>query len=757
MGATNPEIRLGGRWRLWDQFALRAPGFPADGVLRLAAGELTLAADRLDTRLPPATAQWRAFEEAYQAAAVKAFLTLQEVAVSPEYQMAVAWQNPALLGRAVRPFLNWTSTANRTSQVRQRADLVAHYWQRFTVKNDTIGFFGPVGWGRCDPAVTGALVTAGTGLVEESTVYFASWALDALARRLGAEPDLRPWVAPQRVPFVRVDGDTAALPGRPAVTLDPRLARVLALCDGTRPAVEIGRQVGDDAGDAIDELVRRRLVVWRLDLPADAYPERHLRAWLDRVGDPVARQRGLDQLDRLERGRARVRAASGPDELLTALSALEGDFTELADASARDKSDTTTPGRRLAYSDSRRSASVRLGDEVVAALAPLDLMLTSATWLTSAVADRVRERVRRVYDSTGPVDLASFWFTCMSILHSDAVADAAELQREYWARWDSVLHLPEDARRVHRSLSEVSGPLHEAFPAEGGGWPTARYLSPDVMIAADDVEAIGRGEFEIVLGELHVAINTLGASLYLNQHPCPEELFALTDRDHPLPRLMPATAKENRARLSTRIRYSLVRPEDQVVALTELTTRPGRPGSSNSADVQVRSRGDQLVAVLPDGAEFDLFDVFAHVLTTLVMDRWRILPERDHTPRVTVDRLVLARETWRFDAGDLAFAAEKNEARRFVRTRGFRAAHGLPRFVFVTSPAEPRPLFVDFDSPVYVNLFTKAARRLATHDAEARMTVAEMLPTPEQTWLVDDRGNRYTSELRLVAFDTAAR
>ncbi|GFJ93750.1 hypothetical protein Prum_073920 [Phytohabitans rumicis] len=61
---------------------------------------------------------------------------------------------------------------------------------------------------------------------------------------------------------------------------------------------------------------------------------------------------------------------------------------------------------------------------------------------------------------------------------------------------------------------------------------------------------------------------------------------------------------------------------------------------------------------------------------------------------------------------------------------------------------------MDFDSPVYVNLFTKAARRLANHDESARLTISEMLPTPAQTWLVDDRGNRYTSELRLVAFDT---
>ncbi|MEV8156229.1 hypothetical protein AB0R11_27515, partial [Streptomyces fradiae] len=80
----------------------------------------------------------------------------------------------------------------------------------------------------------------------------------------------------------------------------------------------------------------------------------------------------------------------------------------------------------------------------------------------------------------------------------------------------------------------------------------------------------------------------------------------------------------------------------------------------------------------------------------------------------------------------------------------------LPRFVFVVSPTEPRPFYVDFDSPVYVNIFAKAARRLARQDAGARLVVSEMLPTPEQAWLTDDEGRTYTSELRFVAVDQTA-
>lgn len=72
------------------------------------------------------------------------------------------------------------------------------------------------------------------------------------------------------------------------------------------------------------------------------------------------------------------------------------------------------------------------------------------------------------------------------------------------------------------------------------------------------------------------------------------------------------------------------------------------------------------------------------------------------------------------------------------------------------SPAEPRPFYVDFESPVYITILAKAMRRLARKDPAARVKVSEMLPTPEQAWLTDDEGRTYTSELRFVAVDQTA-
>ena len=755
-----------GRWRLWPQFALRGPGFPAAGVLRLAPDGMAVAAAAFEPGAQLAGERWQGFEERFDAVAVETARELQRVAASPAFRTAVAWQNRTVLETGIAPFLRWEPRpGGRTSMVRQREELVAHYWQRFCVKNDTIGFFGPVGWGSWDDTdtVKGIAIEPGGGLTEKAEVYFSSWAIDALARSLDEDPDLRAWTAPRRVPFVGLADGAVAVPARPPQPVGPIDLRILELCDGTRPARAIQAALGPcvDVPAALERFAARRWITWRLDVPWGAHPDRQLRAVLEQVGDAAVRERALARLAVLERGRDRIRAALGDaQDLVAAMAGLESDFEELTSTAAqRTKSARTAPCRSLVYCDTVRSARARAGEGMLDALRPMQSLLAAASWLSSELAGHVMAGARRVYDrhaaDGSPLDLATCWFACMPVLHGEAVTAADTLQREFWRRWHGILQPAPGARRVEITGAHLADRVRDAFGAPSAGWTAARYACPDVLVVADDPQAVARGDVQAVLGELHLASNTLGASLFVNQHPDADELFALTDIDHPGPRLVPMIPKEHRARLSSRVRYVLTRPIDYAVALVDHTADAGGARTVPSTDVRVEDRDGRLVAVLPDGALFPLVEVFSHVLTNLVRDMFRVLPEAEHTPRVTVDRLVVARETWRVSAGGAAFADEKSEARRFVRAGWWRAQLGLPRFVFVVSPTEPRPFYVDLSSPVYVNILAKAIRRLARHDPAAQLTFSEMLPTPEQTWLTDDQERRYTSELRLVAVDSA--
>ncbi len=145
------------------------------------------------------------------------------------------------------------------------------------------------------------------------------------------------------------------------------------------------------------------------------------------------------------------------------------------------------------------------------------------------------------------------------------------------------------------------------------------------------------------------------------------------------------------------------------------------------------------------------------MLTNLIMDRFVMFPASTHLPRISIDRLVIARETWRFPAGQLEFAATADEAVRFAAARAWWRGASLPEQVFVKVPGETKPFFVDFTSPHYVAILAKAVRRLRAagpgQAAEAIVQISEMLPSMDDLWLSDREGNRYTSECRVVAVD----
>src|SRR5262249_31385492 len=146
-----------------------------------------------------------------------------------------------------------------------------------------------------------------------------------------------------------------------------------------------------------------------------------------------------------------------------------------------------------------------------------------------------------------------------------------------------------------------------------------------------------------------------------------------------------------------------------------------------------------LIVRTRDGrVRFGIIEVFADLIMSVVANHFHIQGCEKHTPRVSIDRVVVSREAWSFHPGELEFAREEGGAGRFLSARRWARAHAMPRFVFVKAPVEKKPFYVDFDSPVYVDLFAKAVRRTSRERlADDRITVTEMLPRPEEAWLPD--------------------
>ena len=160
-------IRLTGDWALWRDLAVRSAGFPVSGLDVFGSHD----------------------EQA----------GLRAVARDPLFREAVTWQNRAAVRHAIGKVAD-RSPAGGSDQ-RRREEVVASYWQRYCAKNDTIGFFGPLAWGRL--AGNGPVVQARCGrLVSERTVHFEAWAMQALAETL--DPDIVVPVGPYSERDLRV-------------------------------------------------------------------------------------------------------------------------------------------------------------------------------------------------------------------------------------------------------------------------------------------------------------------------------------------------------------------------------------------------------------------------------------------------------------------------------------------------------------------------------------------------------------------------
>jgi hypothetical protein len=293
--------------------------------------------------------------------------------------------------------------------------------------------------------------------------------------------------------------------------------------------------------------------------------------------------------------------------------------------------------------------------------------------------------------------------------------------------------------------------VEKAFDAPAPGWQAAHYNSPDLMIAAESVEAIQRGDYQLVMGELHIASNTIGGTPFVSQHPVPEELFDALEADIPEPRALPETPKEI---MTARSHYVLISPRDYRIEFDRNTFFVPRSQALAVADLVVEEiDGEVKIRTRDKRLQFDIVEIFGFGLSGMVVNHLKIFGADAHTPRVSIDHLVVAREAWRFPHAEAAFAFEKDGAERFLGARRWAAALGIPRYAFVKVPVERKPFFLDFESPALVNLFCKSVRRCAEESAESSITVTEMLPAIDQTWLPDSEGQRYTCELRMVVVD----
>ncbi|MDU0290660.1 lantibiotic dehydratase, partial [Saccharothrix longispora] len=705
------------------------------------------------------------FEEGRRAAAD----VLRVVSGDPKFREAVAWQNPRALQTAVDALhraLGGDRPSPRNVDYRRWEHTVVSYLQRYCAKNDTIGFFGPVGWARVEDDAPAALTARpGPDLVDSRTVYLENWAVQQLAEALTTDA-VRPWAVPRRMPFVHVDGDTLHVPMTGPVRLPALDAAVLAACDGLAGAHALAERLGEperDVFDALERLRQAKRIAWTLEVPPEALvPQESLRRQVAAIGDDAVRAATGAKLAEVERGRDAVAEAAGdPDRLVKAIGDLQETFTGITGAAAVRRPGLFYAGRTVVHEECRRDLDVTLSPALLETLwSPLSLVLEAARWFTGAGAALYGRALREVYrervTATGSdrVPLADFWLWANDTIFRLDERLIGRLVQALQQRWATALGTGQPGgREVHHRGDDVRDAVLAAFAAPRPGWRGAVQHSPDVMIAARDEQAVREGDYRWVLGEVHPGVNTMRSALFVSQHPDPEQLRTAMARDLGGPRVVLATTREEGG-TPQRLADALVLPRDLKIVFGHDACGPGLAGAVPVGACEVVEVGGRLLARSRDGrVDLDLVELLNEQVMAQLVQHFRLLPAGEHTPRVSIDRLVVAREGWRLPAARSAFAFAADEETRFLRAQAWRREHGMPRFVFVKSPVEHKPFYVDLESQPSVELFAHAVRALDREKPEAPMGVGEMLPGPDQLWLTDAHGARHTAEFRVVAVD----
>jgi hypothetical protein len=757
-------------WLVWRQAVLRTTGFPARGLGLLAAPGCAAAADAVLA----GTGDVGQFDAEFEAAATAGSAQVHAIASDPAFREAVTWQSRSAVQaldaiRAVGP------AARRTRKHRERERLVARYWQRYCAKADTIGFFGPVCWISVDPDAPAVAAKPGRGLLRERRVGIEHWALAAYADAVAGRPGVRELLAPALQPHLWVSDGEMHAPVRPPVRLSRVEAALVAACDGRTPAAVIaaelaagpapGPRAAADVYLMLDRLVGQGILRWGLDVPVRLDAEQVLRQRLGALGEEPIRAQALAGLDRLCAARDQVAAAAGdPDALTAALGRMEAVFTEVTGQQAGRAAGQMYAGRRVVWEDTSRDLNVTIGGPVLRRLAgPMAVLLQAARWAAAAMTEAYLGALGELHAGLAAevgsdrVPLGRLWFLAQGLFYGTGDRPADRVAAALAQRWTALFGLDAVPAGTRVVTADAVDPVRVAamFPAAGPAWSSARLHSPDVQLCAESAEAINRGQFTAVLGEMHVAWPTCTSGAIAMFHPDPERLRAALRADlgpDQVVPLLPADWPRHTSRLAM---------TDADLAGAQLGFAPA-PGADPGRLVPVSSAwverdgpdGGDLVVTAPGGRRWPLAEVFGRPLAELCVEVFKLTGRAEHTPRLVLGDMVMARQTWRTTAGTCPLAAETGDRQRYLAARAWRRDLDLPERVFVMVGTEIKPVYLDLTSPLYVSSAAAMIRSACLRDGtEVPLTVTEALPDPAQAWVPDAAGERYVSEIRLQFLD----
>ena len=634
----------------------------------------------------------------------------------------------------------------RNSKWRQREQTVMAYIQRLAMKNETISFFGPSAWGRVDFDQDDAFhIELNEKLIAENHVYVERWICESVAALLSRDPETRPQMRPMLADDLVIAGNVARLVRRGVErSLSTEELSVVARCDGDVRILDFCQPA---EAAVLDTLCRAGVVTDEMRLPLSATPLSALRQEIGNWQESAARMRWLDRLARIDQCRLAVQNAGDVTSRRAALDALSSTVNECGLAANQQSRALYKP--RLTINEDCRAAvkSLSLGKPFIE-LATRDLAPWYEMWrdLAGIHATRIHTRLVGVLRDLGgrDVTLAHFLGACeragLPLGKNGGGGLAGEVEQEVQAAWQEQLGGRAGERDITLRDDDLDF-LRRRF--EVRRMRSFDNPAPDFQVISPSTEALCRGDFTLLLGEIHADFVLWENCFFMW---CPD--VAALRRDYLRSGHGPALLFSDYWGKSPA--HTLVRAAETTGDWTTCgVNRVAGVRALRSAEVFVDATDDDVIA---RDAEGRVLGSLVH--QWLVADNTHqieLLGTGDHAPRLRVGRVVVQRERWRLIPSD-ELRAEVSDigVNAVVALRRLRRILGLPEECFVrprlplrlSKHKDAKPTFVDFRSPLSLEIFAGLIR----HYGE--LSISEMLPDSRSCWL-NGGGEHYSFELRL--------
>lgn len=676
---------------------------------------------------------------------------LWRLTADPAFQEAIFLSSPDASAGLSRCTIEGAEDIPDNSKNRALERLAFGYLQRLCAKNDTTSFFGPVQYGTFCPRASNSLHFAARRATRWSRrkVFFAHWAVTALAAELVKDDVVFQHTRPLRSPLVSVQDLDA---GRfmhhgadKAFELPQPGARLLQAAEGQHTVAELAALQAVPLPSALQtfrRMAQMRLVDCSLRVPSTTVDALAALAETITALPPDCALRAQSMISQAQQLRHDFQSAPWPRRRQHFLAA-EAWLQAMGLQSRRNGGELY--GDRLAlYEDCAGPLEqLRVGgalyQRIERALPPLMEFLAGAAILRRLDAqDRIREHLAaggsRLY-----IDL---------VRSMPTTTPPGSREQALNVRLRAMLESAGSEHGIELTPSMLSAalePWHDTIERELAGF-ALMLPSPDLMVAARSKAHLEAGDFQLVLSELHDDCSTLFAGFFAEFHSDPGDLRRQLEshiRGQPGWQGLATILGNRRSKHVTpelpgmTIHLSGVshKHDEQIVPVSEVVIEETGQGLYLSA------RGRRLL--LYPGDLHSLVHL-AFALPCVVPLDWASIRDQAHTPRIAMDSLVIQRAAWKVETASMPpVRPGRTELTGLRQLRTWLRAQGLPDWTFARWSRDEKPILVDLNNPWSLDMLQRVAMRNST------LQFTEMYPDPSHLFFDDGQGLQ-TFEMRLA-------